>query len=94
MKKPLSGPETGKWPRARSIAAFIFLHCIPASGPAVGAEPAADSLAAASAKPVAFVDISIIPMDHEGVVPHQTVVTQGGRIVAAGPVLDAPVAPS
>src|SRR5260221_11940903 len=34
----------------------------------------------------AFVDVSVIPMDREWTLLHQTVVVRGGRIVAVGPV--------
>jgi imidazolonepropionase-like amidohydrolase len=34
---------------------------------------------------VAFVNVSVVPMDRERVVPGQTVVVQGGRITALGP---------
>jgi imidazolonepropionase-like amidohydrolase len=37
-------------------------------------------------KPVAFVDVSVLPMDRERIVEHQTVVVQGGKITALGPV--------
>lgn len=33
----------------------------------------------------AFVDVSVIPMDRERVLPHQTVLVRGNRIVALGP---------
>lgn len=38
--------------------------------------------------PVAFVDVTLIPMDRPGAFPHQTVVVQGDRIVAVGPAED------
>ena len=37
-------------------------------------------------RPVAFVDVSVLPMDRERVVEHQTVIVQGGKISALGPV--------
>jgi len=40
---------------------------------------------------VAFVDVSVIPMDRERVLAHQTVLVRGGRIVALGPVRQVPV---
>ena len=39
----------------------------------------------AQQKPVAIVDVTIVPMDHERLVEHQTVVVQNGRITAMGP---------
>jgi imidazolonepropionase-like amidohydrolase len=34
----------------------------------------------------AFVDVAVVPMDRERVLAHQTVLVQGGRIVALGSV--------
>ncbi|MGH7672943.1 MAG: amidohydrolase family protein [Gemmatimonadales bacterium] len=34
---------------------------------------------------VAFVDVNVVPMDRDGVAPHQTVVVREGRIVEVGP---------
>ncbi|MCG6949412.1 MAG: amidohydrolase family protein [Acidobacteria bacterium] len=39
-----------------------------------------------SSRPVAFVDVSVLPMTFNGVLEHQTVVTMHGRIHAVGPV--------
>ena len=44
--------------------------------------------AAPDSQPVAFVDVSVIPMDRERVLEHYTVVVRDGRIVAFGPVGD------
>ena len=46
-----------------------------------------------SSRPVAFVDVTVIPMTFDGVLEHQTVVTMHGRIFAVGPV-DEVVVPS
>jgi imidazolonepropionase-like amidohydrolase len=35
--------------------------------------------------PVAFVEVSVVPMDSDRILPNQTVVTSGGQIVAIGP---------
>jgi len=40
----------------------------------------------AQQRPVAFVDVTVVPMDTGRVVPHQTVVAEVGRITALGPV--------
>jgi imidazolonepropionase-like amidohydrolase len=37
-------------------------------------------------RPVAFVDVTVVPMDRERLLPHQTVITEGDRITALGPV--------
>ena len=34
---------------------------------------------------VAFVDVTVIPMDRERTLPHSTVVVQGDRILTVGP---------
>jgi imidazolonepropionase-like amidohydrolase len=39
----------------------------------------------AQPRPVAFVDVTVVPMDSERLVEHQTVVVQDGRITALGP---------
>jgi imidazolonepropionase-like amidohydrolase len=36
-------------------------------------------------RPVAFVDVSVVPMDKEQILPHQTVVVVGERIAQVGP---------
>jgi len=45
----------------------------------------APSIAAAQ-QPVAFEDVSVIPMDRERVLEHQTVIVRNGRVAALGPV--------
>lgn len=40
---------------------------------------------AASAEPVAFVHVNVIPMDQERVLTDHTVIVQAGRIVEIGP---------
>lgn len=46
---------------------------------------------AALQSPVAFVDVTVIPMDRERTLPHWTVVINGGRIVAQGATADVKV---
>jgi imidazolonepropionase-like amidohydrolase len=38
----------------------------------------------AQERPAAFVDVTVVPMDKEQVLPHQTVVVEGGRITQVG----------
>jgi cytosine/adenosine deaminase-related metal-dependent hydrolase len=38
----------------------------------------------AQERPIAFVDVTVVPMDKERVLPHQTVVVEGGRITQVG----------
>jgi imidazolonepropionase-like amidohydrolase len=40
---------------------------------------------------VAFIDVTIIPMDRERTIPHSTVVVQGNQILTIGPVKDTPL---
>ena len=40
---------------------------------------------------VAFVDVTVIPMDRERTIPHSTVVVQGDKILAIGPAKDTPL---
>lgn len=40
----------------------------------------------AQQRTVAFVDVTVVPMDTERLIPHQTLVTADGRITALGPV--------
>ncbi|MEO0558099.1 MAG: amidohydrolase family protein [Bacteroidota bacterium] len=40
---------------------------------------------AASAQPIAIVDVALVPLDSARVIPHQTVILNGDRIVAIGP---------
>ncbi len=47
--------------------------------------------ARAQAQTIAFVDVSVLPMDRERVAEHQTVVVQGGKITAFGPAASTPV---
>ena len=36
-------------------------------------------------QPLAFVDVTVVPMDKEQLLPHQTVVIEGNRIIRVGP---------
>ena len=40
----------------------------------------------AQERPLAFVDVAVVPMDKDQILPHQTVVVAAGRIVQVGPV--------
>ena len=39
----------------------------------------------AQQQPAAFIDVTVVPMDKDQILPHQTVVVAGGRIVQVGP---------
>ena len=47
------------------------------------------ALPAAGPAPVAFVNVTVVPMDRDRLLPRQTVVIREGRIAAIGPELDA-----
>ena len=65
----------------RSLPALLAaLSIVPAAAPAQGAAPAHTA-----ATPVAFVDVTVVPMDADRVIPGQTVVVRGGRIAEVGP---------
>jgi imidazolonepropionase-like amidohydrolase len=53
-------------------------------GTVVAATLSLPTVGRAQASVTAFVDVSVIPMDRERVLPHQTVVVQNGRITALG----------
>ncbi|MFQ5702930.1 MAG: amidohydrolase family protein [Gemmatimonadales bacterium] len=59
-----------RWVFARTILVAVFLL-----GPA----------AAAGQSPVVLVDVNVIPMDHEGILEHQTILVEGTRISQIGP---------
>jgi hypothetical protein len=46
---------------------------------------------AASAQTTAFVDVTVVPLDRQGSLTHQTVIVEGDRIAAIGPVARTPV---
>jgi imidazolonepropionase-like amidohydrolase len=55
----------------RRFSCGILLHCI---------------CLPAQQRPVAFVNVTVVPMHTERIVAHQTVVAENGRITALGPV--------
>ena len=67
---------------------FAMLACLLASlsGATMAAQGRPVVSAVAPIPSTAFVDVTVIPMDQERQLPHQTVVVQGGRITAMGPV--------
>jgi imidazolonepropionase-like amidohydrolase len=56
-----------------------------AADPLRDGDPAAGPATASAADPVAFHNVTVIPMDRERTLPDQTVVVRDGRIVAMGP---------
>jgi len=62
----------------RLVACFLGLSCVAACGPNSTRHDQ-------GASAVAFVDVTVLPMDLNRVEPHQTVVVTGDRIVAVGP---------
>ena len=56
--------------------------------------PCGKSSSSSSSEPppaIAIVDATVIPMDPDGALPHQTVIVRGDRIEAVGPVASTPV---
>jgi imidazolonepropionase-like amidohydrolase len=66
-------------PMRRSLVPFVSLALL--AGSLVPAAPAGRQ----PAPVVAFVDVGVVPMDREAVVPNQTVLVAGDRIVEIGP---------
>lgn len=56
-----------------------------------GEGPTPQPAAPTAQTPTAFVDVHLVPMDHEGTLPHQTLVVREGRIAAIGPTAETPV---
>jgi hypothetical protein len=79
----LAHPEARTW----SVAALLLFGAATCSdGPAtpvIGDRTAAYTVA--PQRPIAFVDVTIIPMNASGALAHQTVIARDGRIVAVGP---------
>ena len=76
--------------RAVPLILLAFLLAPPATSLALGEpdsilKPLLPRLAHANQAVTAFRDVNVIPMDSARVVPHQTVVVSGSRIVAFGP---------
>lgn len=63
----------------------------PASSPAPAAGQGAPAAQTGGPGAVAFVDVSVIPMDSERVLERQTVIVRDGRIAAVGPTANTPV---
>lgn len=63
-------------------SAWLLVACCACRAPVVG-----------QATPVAFVDVTVLPMDSARVLEGQTVLVRDGRIAMIGPVADVPVPP-
>ena len=84
------------FPAARAALAVALTLATPAAR--ASAQPVTKDPAPATALrelpaagPVAFVDVTVLPMDRERALPRQTVVVEGGRIVSLGPTASARV---
>ncbi len=75
----------------RSISRGVFVGLIMAAAWGASSQSAAQTALSKSPDVVAFVDVSVIPMDRERVLRHQTVVVAEGRVTAVGPVAQTPV---
>ena len=69
-----------------TVLLMLTVSCSPSA-----TEPEAPSGASAANLPVAFVGVSVIPMDSDRVVPGQTVIVEDGRITAMGPAEEAEI---
>lgn len=67
----------------RQILFVVMLLLVALAAPSLTAQPPDTP-----ARPTAFVDVNVIPMDTERVLAHQTVVVQDGRVAALGPVAE------
>ena len=74
------------FPRLRFLSALASLIAVVPAQAQTPSTPAAPGS-------VAFVDVSVLPMDRERVIEHQTVVVQNGRITQLGPTRDVRVPP-
>lgn len=72
-------PTSLRAPAAVAAAALLLAQAPGGSGPH-------DDPPAAARGIVALVDVRVVPMDEERIVPHRTVVVRDGRIAAIGPV--------
>ena len=82
-------PLAGLISIALSVTGCIKPPADTSQTPAAGQAPPATSSASPGA--VAFVDVSVIPMDSERVLERQTVIVRDGRIAAVGPTANTPV---
>jgi len=84
-----------RWSAAGAALALTALlgvvTCRQAAAPTIGDRSAA--LRLAPQRPIAFVDVTVVPMDADRVLAHQTVVARDGRIIALGNVNAVPVPP-
>ncbi|MSR46252.1 MAG: hypothetical protein EXS13_04185 [Planctomycetes bacterium] len=70
---------------AQLTAIALAAALSPAPTLVAAADGAAEASAAPAASSIAIVDVTLIPMDRPDALPHQTVVTRDGTIVAIGP---------
>lgn len=69
-----------RWPRWSALGLALWMT---ACGTTSARAPASEK--PRTEDTVAFVDVNVVPMDSERLLPHQTVVVREGRIVALGP---------
>ena len=80
-------------PSALSVPALVATALASFAGPMAGAARAQPAASPVADSVVAFVDVTVIPMDRERTLPAHTVVVRGDRIVAVGPSGRTPVPP-
>jgi hypothetical protein len=74
--------------RSSVVLPYVFL-LLAQTGPSFA--HAQNKLAPPVSSSIAFVDVNVVPMNSESVVPGQTVLIQQGRITAIGPASSTPV---
>lgn len=65
------------------VAAILVIRSRDANGSTTAVIPLPSSLD--DPRPVAFLNVTVLPMDRQGTIPDQTVVVRDGRIVSVGP---------
>jgi imidazolonepropionase-like amidohydrolase len=75
----------------RSMTGLLLL----ATPVCVAAQASAPAASRTATSPVesAFIDVNVVPMDRERILPRQTVIIRDGRIARIGPVADVPIPP-
>ncbi len=77
-----------------SVSRSLVLHVVAGLALLVASRPATgDPDAPSGPPPLAFVDVSVVSLDRDGVLPHHTVLVRGDRIAAVGPVGEVEVPP-
>lgn len=79
------GWSAARWMHA-GVALFMAMAAVGCAGHGDAAAPQASDVGA-----IAFVDVDVLPMDRDGLLPAQTVLVRDGHIVSMGPSADVDV---